>query len=270
MPPAVFLSFVRARRRIAIMMKRCCVFVDGENLRHGIVNLFQPEFDRKDYLPKDARWDELFFQIAKRACHGSELLRTYWYTIQHLDFYPYRISNDKRKRNSFLQRQETLSSRLKGLSAAEREAECDRIASELMERRQMMQDRFDGWISIQNGISQKHRSIEFRRAGTITHNLLTNRFGNEKAVDVKLATDLIVLRDIYDVAVIVSGDQDYVPAVQVVKDAGKTVVNVAFERRDGQLHPGGARRLNQLTDYSVRVKHDDPRDYLGIGKRENA
>lgn len=111
----------------------------------------------------------------------------------------------------------------------------------------------------------KHAAIEFRKAGTITCNLLeNNRFGREKAVDVKLASDLIALKDIYDIAVIVSGDQDYVPAVQVIKDYGKRVVTVAFERRDGRLLPGGARQLNQASDWGLPVKHSDLDSFLKI------
>ena len=68
---------------------------------------------------------------------------------------------------------------------------------------------------------------------------------------------MIVLRDIYDIAVIVSGDQDYVPAVKVVKDFGKIVVNVAFLARNGRLLPGGARRLNHLTDDSIEIGYED-------------
>ncbi len=80
----------------------------------------------------------------------------------------------------------------------------------------------------------------------------------------KLATDLIVLKDIYDIAVIVSGDQDYVPAVQVIKDHGKHVVNVAFETRGGKLLPGGARRLNRLTDWSLSIPYIELKKYLRI------
>ena len=81
--------------------------------------------------------------------------------------------------------------------------------------------------------------MEFRRAGSIHYNLFTQKFGQEKAVDVRLATDLLERRPIYDVGVIVSGDQDYVPAVQVAKDSGKQIVNVSFLKRDGKLLPGG-------------------------------
>ena len=56
-------------------------------------------------------------------------------------------------------------------------------------------------------------------------------------------------------AIIVSGDQDYVPAAQKTQDLGKTVINVAFEKRNGDLLPGGARRLNIRCDDSISIPH---------------
>lgn len=117
---------------------------------------------------------------------------------------------------------------------------------------------------MQTEIATAQHAIEFRRAGAIRFDLIDGKYGSEKAVDVKLATDLIVLREIYDVAIVVSGDADYVPAVQFVKDAGKRVVNVAFERSNGQLHPGGARRLNTITDQCIRIGFADLAKYMGI------
>ena len=69
---------------------------------------------------------------------------------------------------------------------------------------------------------------------------LETRFGSiryrdgqmfEKGVDVMLATDLLFYawQDFYDRAVIVSGDGDYVYALQNVKHMGKYVEVVAFE-----------------------------------------
>ena len=127
-----------------------------------------------------------------------------------------------------------------------------------------MDRRFDGHIIMQEGIASKHTAVEFRRAGAIRYDLFTDSLGQEKAVDVKLATDLIVLRDIYDTAVILSGDQDYVPAVQVVKDSGKRVVNVAFRARNGSPLPGGARRLNQVTDNSLEIEYATLNSFLNI------
>ena len=219
--------------------KRCCIFVDGENFRYGILRLF-PEFNQAEYLPKKAQWADLFDEWTKQACPGGERVRAYWYVIEHLDFSP---RNPPKGEN---------------LTEAQKVQAADR---------DRMRRRFDGWRFVQDSIALRHAGVEFRRAGAITYRLADKTFGKEKAVDVKLACDLLMLRDIYDVAVIVSGDQDYVPAVQFAKDAGKRVVNVAFEERNGQLYPGGARRLNQITDESIRVSHESLARFLGIRRR---
>jgi hypothetical protein len=57
-------------------------------------------------------------------------------------------------------------------------------------------------------------------------------------------------------SIIVSGDQDYVPAVQALKDCGKTVINATFRTRDGKLLPGGALRLNQATDRNLEIPYN--------------
>ena len=71
-------------------------------------------------------------------------------------------------------------------------------------------------------------------------------------------------------ALIVSGDQDYVPAVQVIKDMGKHVINVSFEKRNGELLPGGAWRLNQITDWSLKVTYNDFKSFLNLTPRSLA
>ena len=93
---------------------------------------------------------------------------------------------------------------------------------------------------------------------------MNKRFGEEKTVDVNLAVDMITFADMYDVAIIVSGDQDYVPAAQAVKNLGKSVVNIAFKARSGLLLPGGAKRLNHVTDWSIALEWDAFRKVLSI------
>ncbi len=53
----------------------------------------------------------------------------------------------------------------------------------------------------------------------------------EKGVDVMLAVDLVrhAYTDHYDTAIVVSGDGDFYPAIQAVKDLGKHVEVAAFE-----------------------------------------
>ena len=248
------------------MTKKVCVFVDGENFRHSIVSLFE-QFNPNDYLPKDAKWDALFDWFVSKAVPEGERIRTYWYVIQLLDFFPYKFpdaesSSDKLQR--LLNKDKWSKEKLKSLKGGDLSAEMKEIVKELRHRQNSMRYRFEGWRKLQDGISSRWSRIEFRRAGAITYNLFDKSLGTEKAVDVKLATDLIVLREIYDVAVIVSGDQDYVPAVQVVKDFGKIVVNVVFRARNGKLLPGGAWRLNQITDNSIEISYQELIEHLNI------
>lgn len=249
-------------------MRTACVFVDGENFRKNIANLFSDKFDRNEYLPKNADWGRLFDWMVTEAC-GSDVrrLRTYWYVINEVDYFPYRLPNARHDRNTLrhvLEKHQPYKERIDACDQANIVETLENISNEVREERSVFQNRFDGWQVIQNGISKKHRAIEFRRSGGIKYNLFTRELGEEKTVDVKLACDLIELRSIYDVAVIVSGDQDFVPAVQVVKDAGRTVVNVAFQGSRGRLLPGGARRLNEQTDHSFEVRHNDLAAFLGL------
>jgi len=253
---------------------KACVFVDGENFRHSIVDLF-PEFRQADYLPKIADWARLFDWIVENVVEDGERIRTYWYVIESLDYYPYRFPDPQRSDNpdkarqdlyNLLLKHEPYQQQLEGLSGDNLDIAILGIVKELKQRKEDKQRRFNGWIEIQGGISLRHKAIEFRRAGAMRCNLFTNELGREKAVDVKLASDMIILKDIYDIAIIVSGDQDYVPAVGVLKDCGKRVVNVAFKTRSGQLLPGGARKLNQVTDWSFDIPYIELAEHLHIGQ----
>ena len=54
----------------------------------------------------------------------------------------------------------------------------------------------------------------------------------EKSIDVKLAVDMVryAVLDYYDVTILVSGDGDFVPAVDAVKEVGKQVECAFFPK----------------------------------------
>ena len=79
-----------------------------------------------------------------------------------------------------------------------------------------------------------------------------------------MALAIVLRTPIFDTAVIVSGDQDYVPAVQQVKNLGKYVVNVSFEKEDGGLLPGGAKKVNEVTDCSLQIPFEEFQKALGL------
>jgi uncharacterized LabA/DUF88 family protein len=64
------------------------------------------------------------------------------------------------------------------------------------------------------------------RLGRLVYHNWPNSPPYEKGVDIQLATDMIThsFKNNYDVAVLVAGDNDFVGAIQSVKDNGKNVV----------------------------------------------
>lgn len=249
------------------MTDRVCVFVDGENFRHSIVNLFEG-FSQSDYLPANADWAGLFDWLVQEVSGDGRRVRTYWYVVEHLDSRPFKLPNVTREPEELkklLCRDPNLKRELNSIQDETRLGKrLTQLYSQMNTRKGSMRKRFDGWKVVHDGIAKAHAAIEFRKAGSLRHDLIEDRLGPEKAVDVKLATDLIMLRGIYDVAVIVSGDQDFVPAVQVVKDSGKQVINVAFKTQNGTLLPGGARRLNQVTDWNLEIPYQDLAEHLNL------
>lgn len=244
---------------------RTCVFIDGENFRRSIVELFGHEFNKTDYLPKAADWTRLFDWLTREVTQGQgKRLRTYWYVIADLDFFPYKFPSEVTKLKRLLDKHEPYQKQLESLEGDILKEEMCKIVTELKRKKERMRERFEGWKRLQNDIAVSHTAIEFRRAGAILFDLFTGKLGKEKAVDVKLAVDLISLSNNYDLAVIVAGDQDYVPAVQYVKDMGKRVINVGFLTRGGRRLPGGAWRLNQITDWRYEILFKDLQGYLNL------
>jgi len=245
------------------MADRICVFVDGENFRFSIIELFE-SFNKADYLPQ-ADWALLFNWLASMACPDGVRKRTYWYVIEYIDFFPYKFPDAETKTEELkrlLCKDAKVAATIRALKGTDLVTKMKEVVQNLVRKKNTMKSRFEGWRQIQEGIALRNPAIAFKRAGGIRYDLFTDEFGREKAVDVKLACDLVLLRDIYDTAVIVSGDQDYVPAVEAVKDFGKSVYNVAFKTRGGRLLPGGARRLSVATDRCLEIPWEEFAHYL--------
>ena len=70
----------------------------------------------------------------------------------------------------------------------------------------------------------------------------------EKGVDVNLAVDMLTLayKNVYDTAILVSGDGDFAAAVNVVKDIGKHVENAYFWK-------GHSDELYKVCDKFIRL-----------------
>ena len=234
-------------------MMKACIFLDGENFRHSLTKLFPESFNPLDYLPKDADWTGFFDWVAEESMreagmHNGRRLRTYWYVVEEIDTWPPVISGKHFDRNTFERRHKKDLEQL-----VVRTGDFEDSIDELLMRKQSIINRFDGWHTFQRGIVNRHNRIEFRRSGSITYNLFYKTFGHEKTVDVHMALDMVKLAGIYDVCVIMSGDQDYTPAAEAAKDMGKLVCNVSFATREHGYLTNVTRRLNEVADWNFTV-----------------
>ncbi len=132
------------------MSSRVCVFVDGENFRHNIVDLFE-SFERKDYLPKGANWEGLFDWLVAEVEPDGQRVRTYWYVVRHLDFFPYRFPRLDRKPDvlkNVLCSNDSIRDELKLLEGDDLTTRMQELVQKLSERRNTMEQRFRWWTSV--------------------------------------------------------------------------------------------------------------------------
>jgi len=87
------------------------------------------------------------------------------------------------------------------------------------------------------------------RLGRLVYNNWPNTPPYEKGTDVQLATDMIThsYKNNYDVAVLVAGDNDFVSAVQAVKDNGRHVEVALFGKE------GTSRQLRSVADKVITI-----------------
>jgi uncharacterized LabA/DUF88 family protein len=248
------------------MTCRVAIFIDGENFRYTLRDLF-PSAPWK-YLPT-IDWQK-FLNLMLDECRAVydddrlKLLRCYWYVIDELTF------NSEFTRPEFQQlpmddrlsyfrkhAKSKFGSHADGTLSTPVKAACaDRCLKHLKDNLNEIRTREESWKRAQASIQHSTNRLQFQRFGFNFVDLDSLNFRGEKGVDVKLAIDLVTLKDTYDLAVLVSGDADYIPAVVAIKGLGKHVISIDFLKEDGHYLPGGARRLKEQTDFSVSLDYE--------------
>ena len=101
----------------------------------------------------------------------------------------------------------------------------DLIGAYVFDARPMYTDKNDENITVQNKLREQGFRVIARESIVIREGKAV-----QKEVDVSLACEMLehALMDHFDVAIVVSGDRDFVPAIQKVQAAGKRVEVVAF------------------------------------------
>lgn len=93
--------------------------------------------------------------------------------------------------------------------------------------------KFHDWLRYR-GLEVITRPLKFRSSGIECKkcgNFFTRNIRVEKGVDVALVTNMLSFgfRNVYDTVILVSGDEDYIGAIEELKHLGKKVEIAAFE-----------------------------------------
>nr|MDO8132584.1 NYN domain-containing protein [Candidatus Njordarchaeum guaymaensis] len=89
-----------------------------------------------------------------------------------------------------------------------------------------------------------------------------------KGVDVMLVTDMLVLghRNVYDVAILVAGDRDYLYAVKALKEMGKRVEVASFDDSCSRELGLTADRTISLTQIAAKIELPPHRPKILAGR----
>jgi uncharacterized LabA/DUF88 family protein len=216
---------------------RTVMFIDGRNLKYNLAafqfhSLGQEEseverpyrLDEKHFL-----WQEFFLGVIKKfntaTGHEYRLIRTYWYNAEKIR--PFEIN--KRQIEAIL---EANHDKFPDLT----ENEVIKLGQQWYEKERAIFERAKE--QIYEGIQRKVAFLEFKYTGEYvvspfkTYRLEKQPDGSylyqgtregEKGVDVGIAVDMIAKMNSFDVAILISGDADFIPLVCYVKDALKNV-----------------------------------------------
>lgn len=96
---------------------------------------------------------------------------------------------------------------------------------------------------------------QLTRQGIKVTNKLRQK-NKEKGVDVALVTDFLMLgmREAYEVAIIVSGDQDYINAIEAVQNMGRIVHIACFENSFPDEMYRWVDRYIRLDDFAKEIR----------------
>ncbi len=213
---------------------RTCVFVDSTNFRNlfaQIVSSFDPAGDP---WPSEYYWTTLWQMLADSAWQYSpaHLVRCYWYIPEGFELQGHwDLAEDRR--------------------------------DDLRDKAGKL------WVKARNHIREIERScpyIEFRPVGHRFFKASDETWGKEKGLDVAMAVEMVTLAPIYEIAVVVSGDADFIPAIKAVKNQGRMVAVPRFLDLAGGEIAGQARSLLSAADYTYDVKAQHVRKVLGVAE----
>ncbi len=252
------------------MLKVSC-FVDFSNLMGSLKAMNLEIHDYQDFFTYIL--SKSYHGIASTMIQGSKgsfdvrLNRIYWYAVGSCDKFDFNDANIKKLfREWFLASSETKSSFMSSAGSAnpgKTQGEITDIAFEefYCDRKSWYQqkcEQVEGFRDFYNKIRRCTDFIDITEGGYWTLDFVS-RSSIEKGVDTALAVDCVTMVDTYDIAIIVSGDADMIPAIKYVKKCGKLVGLTSFIKGHPPEKYGAqqSKRLLGEADFETMIYETD-------------
>ena len=117
-----------------------------------------------------------------------------------------------------------------------------------------------------------HHKLEFDGFRVITRPSLESEGREQKEVDVAMACRMLrhALNDDFDTAIVVSGDRDFVPAIEMMQEAGKTVEAASFSQCKSRAIERAADICHNLSSMPIMkvIQTPEPADVVPVGAME--
>jgi len=246
-------------------MQRFALFVDGSNLFGSLKAM---NLEVRDY---EGFYGYLYGEAA-RTCYEvtlqsaplpTQLRRVYWYVVGAMDDWNLSLPQSQTAlRNAFTKERAVHDAWMAitgknnpGLPQGTLEdkawAACFADFSAWYERKR---GTLEGMRRFFQGVRSSTDLIDILEAGHWKVNFL-NKWVEEKGLDTSLAVDMVALQDNYDVAVVVSGDADAIPAIHHLKERNKVIAAVEFINGSPPEAKGRtfSSRLREQADFVLRI-----------------
>lgn len=218
---------------------RTVIFIDGENFRN---NLRHFRFIGKPTLPeyqleeRHFYWEQFFKGIIEEFDEltnwNHQLIRVYWYYAATISPWSESPRLAQRAVEGCADRVKLTTQQVTSLAKAWYEKERryfeklrEQVFEDIQRSTDFLEFKYVGQYVIRPYSVYR---IDYDEKGTVTNYL--GRQQGEKGVDVGIAVDMISKMGNYDVAILVSGDADFLPAVKYLKDNLKYVYQFSIAK----------------------------------------
>lgn len=249
-------------------MERFIIFVDGANMTGSLKHLglrvraeLYADFFRHLFQSALDMWR---VATALRSSGNAQLVRVYWYAPGSMDEWGLDDPRTRTVLRDIYESDEEVKRFCRALVQTSPTPTVDPSSTGELAWQLCFKDMQGWYTSRRESLGGLRRFLHWLRNNTdfievvecghwgvdLIHRVLT-----EKGIDTTLAVDMVSMAPCYDVALVVSGDADYLPPINYVKRHGKQVGVVEFVPREDSDKKGKqfSSKLRGVADFVVRV-----------------